>query len=270
VEQNVERDQRIMWAFWIAAALAAIGALAPLAFTVGAHSRIGGVAIPFGVAAVALAVNAVIYHQGRTVAVALYFVAGLAIVYGILAMLAVPLRLAVVGTCPPAPAHCPIGFEAQLTSGENSGLGTATFCGILAIFVGFYGLVMLYRRSRTARTGPEPKAWPAQSPVQPAPAVEAAAAPVAVAEAAPSAVAEAAPSAVAEPAPAAVMEPEPAAPAEPEPAAIAEPTTVSPPAPKPARKPVARRAAPKPPPPVEEELKELPAPEEPKELPPPA
>src|SRR6266702_3138305 len=243
-----------MWAFWIAAALTAIGALAPLAFTVGAHSRIGGVAIPFGVAAVALAINAVIYHQGRTVAVALYFVAGLAIVYGILAMLAVPLRLAVVGTCPPAPAHCPIGFEPQLTSGENSGLGTATFCGILAIFVGFYGLVMLYRRSRTARTGPEPKAWPAQSPVQPAPAVEAAAAPVAVAEAAPSA----------------VMEPEPAAPAEPEPAAIAEPTTVSPPAPKPARKPVARRAAPKPPPPVEEELKELPAPEEPKELPPPA
>src|SRR6266566_2777094 len=241
-----------MWAFWIAAALAAIGALAPLAFTVGAHSRIGGVAIPFGVAAVALAINAVIYHQGRTVAVALYFVAGLAIVYGILAMLAVPLRLAVVGTCPPAPAHCPIGFEPQLTSGENSGLGTATFCGILAIFVGFYGLVMLYRRSRTARTGPEPKAWPAQSPVQPAPAVEAAAAPVAVAEAAPSAVAE--------PAPAAVMEPEPAAPAEPEPAAIAEPTTVSPPAPKPARKPVARRAAPKPPPPVEEEPKELPPP----------
>jgi len=262
VEQNVERDQRIMWAFWIAAALAAIGALAPLAFTVGAHSRIGGVAIPFGVAAVALAINAVIYHQGRTVAVALYFVAGLAVVYGILAMLAVPLRLAVVGTCPPAPAHCPIGFEPQLTSGENSGLGTATFCGILAIFVGFYGLVMLYRRSRTARTVPEPKAWPAQPPVQPTPAVEAAAVPVAVAEAAPTAVAE--------PAAATVMEPEPAAPAEPETATIAEPITASPPAPKPARKPAARRAAPRPPPPVEEELKELPAPEEPKELPPPA
>ena len=60
-----------MWVFGIAAALAAIGALAPLAFTIGAHSRVGSVAIPFGIAAIALAVNAVIYHQGRVVAVAL-------------------------------------------------------------------------------------------------------------------------------------------------------------------------------------------------------
>ena len=42
--------------------------------------------------------------RGRSLAATLYFVAGLAIVYGILAMVAVPLRLAVVGTCPPAPA----------------------------------------------------------------------------------------------------------------------------------------------------------------------
>src|SRR5437879_9388517 len=162
-----------MWAFGIAAGLAVIGALAPLAFTVGGHTRISGVAIPFGVAAVALAINAVTYHQGRTVAVAVYFVAGLAVVYGILAMLAIPLRLAVVGTCPAAPAHCPAGFEPPLTSGENSGLGTATFCGILAIFIGFYGLVALYRRSRSAGTGIEPRAWPATPPISPAQPVEA-------------------------------------------------------------------------------------------------
>src|SRR5437879_10511136 len=157
-----------MWAFGIAAGLAVIGALAPLAFTVGGHTRISGVAIPFGVAAVALAINAVTYHQGRTVAVAVYFVAGLAVVYGILAMLAVPLRLAVVGTCPAAPAHCPAGFEPPLTSGENSGLGTATFCAILAIFIGLHGLVMLHRRARTARTQPRSRAWPAPPPARPA------------------------------------------------------------------------------------------------------
>src|SRR5437879_13718667 len=157
-----------MWVFGIAAALAAIGALAPLAFTIGAHSRVGSVAIPFGIAAISLAVNAVIYHQGRVVAVALYFVAGLAIVYGILAMLAIPLRLAVVGTCPAAPAHCPAGFEPPLTSGENSGLGTATFCAILAIFIGLHGLVMLHRRARTARTQPRSRAWPAPPPARPA------------------------------------------------------------------------------------------------------
>ena len=84
MDQNVERDQRIMWAFGIAAGLVVIGALAPLAFSVGAHSRLSGVAIPFGLAAVAFVVAAFMYQQGRTVAVALYFVAGLAIVYGIL------------------------------------------------------------------------------------------------------------------------------------------------------------------------------------------
>ena len=251
MEQNVERDQRIMWAFGIAAGLAVIGALAPLAFTVGGHSRISGVAIPFGLAAVALAISAVTYQQGRTVAVALYFVAGLSVVYGILAMLAVPLRLAVVGTCPAAPAHCPTGFEPTLTSGENSGLGTATFCGILAIFIGFYGLVMLYRRARTARSRIEPIAWPATPPVQPAETSNAAAAPV-----------DAVPAKTAEPIPVAVAEPETTAPADPVP--------VAPPAPKPVRRAAARKASPAPNPPANEEMKELPAPEEPKELPPPA
>src|SRR5207302_4756735 len=216
-----------MWVFGIAAALAAIGALAPLAFTIGAHSRVGSVAIPFGIAAIALAVNAVIYHQGRVVAVALYFVAGLAIVYGILAMLAIPLRLAVVGTCPAAPAHCPTGFEPTLTSGENSGLGTATFCGILAIFIGFYGLVMLYRRARTARSLIEPIPWPATPPIQPAETSDAAAPPV-----------EAVPAKPAEPISVAVAEPEPAAPADPAP--------VAPPAPKPVRRAAARKASPAP------------------------
>jgi len=264
VDQNVERDQRIMVAFGIAAGLVVIGALAPLAFSVGAHSRIGGVAIPFWVAAVALAINAFMYQQGRTVAVTLYFVAGLAIVYGILAMLAVPLRLAVVGTCPAAPAHCPVGFEPPLTSGENSGLGTATFCGILAIFVGFYGLVMLYRRARKARTRSEPAGWPAQPPVQAAPAEPEPAKPV---EAAAVAVAEP------EPGPAEPTDPVEAAPvavAEPEPVPPADPVAPAPPAPKPVRRAAAKKPQPAPVPPAEQELKELPAPEELKELPPPA
>src|SRR5216684_3216928 len=156
-----------MWAFWVAAALAAIGAVAPLSFSIGAHSRLQWVIVPFGIAAVVLGINAVMYHQGRSLAAALYFFAGLAIVYGILAMVAVPLRLAVVGTCPPAPARCPLGYEQPLTSAENSGLALASFCGILAIFVGFYGLLMLYRR-----LGVRPRQrslWPAKPPAQPAP-----------------------------------------------------------------------------------------------------
>jgi hypothetical protein len=165
VESNIGRDQRVMWAFGLAAGVVAIGAFAPLVFSAGGQDRIEGVIIPFGIAAVALAVNAFMFHQGRALAVTLYFIAGLAIVYGILAMLAVPLRLAVVGTCPAATTHCPLGFEQPMTTGENSGLGTATFCGILAIFIAFYGLMLLYRRRRVL-TPRESTAWPAEAPVQ--------------------------------------------------------------------------------------------------------
>src|SRR2546428_6169329 len=61
------------------------------------HGRRTVAGSPYGSAVVAFAVNALKYQQGRPLAVALYFIAGMAIVYGILAMLAVPIRLAVVG-----------------------------------------------------------------------------------------------------------------------------------------------------------------------------
>jgi hypothetical protein len=166
-----------MWSFWVAAAFAAIGAVAPFAFSIGAHNRLTGVVIPFAIAAVAFAVNALMYQQGRPLAVALYFIAGMAIVYGILAMLAVPIRLAVVGTCAAAPAPCAVGLEQPLTSGETDSLTAATFCGVLAVFIGFYGLLVLYRR-RTAAAREKSPVWPAQAPVKsPEPAPETASKP---------------------------------------------------------------------------------------------
>ena len=173
-----------MWSFWAAAAFAAIGAAAPLAFSIGAHSRLTGVVIPFAVAAAVFAVNALMYQQGRPLAVALYFIAGMAIVYGILAMLAVPIRLAVVGTCAGASTTCPAGLEQPLTSGENDGLTAATFCGVLAVFVGFYGLLVLYRR-RSASTRQQAPAWPAQAPAKSSEPTPVAEAPTAVAPVAP-------------------------------------------------------------------------------------
>ncbi len=241
MEPNVQQDQRVRLAFWVAGGLVAIGAVAPLIVGGGIHSRVAGVFIPFAIAAVALVVNGFMYQQGRPLAVTLYFIAGLAIVYGILAMLAVPLRLAVVGTCPPAPVHCPVGFEQPLSSGENNGLGVATFCGVLGIFTGFYGLLLFYRRQGLAARR-QPTLWPAQPPAQSMPA------------------------------PIAPVEPGPAAPAAPIPAAIAEPEPepAAAPRPKPAPRAAAKRTSTPPAPPADEELKELPPPEEPKELPPPA
>jgi hypothetical protein len=263
VEQKTIRDQRVMWAFWIAAALVAIGAVAPLSFSIGAHSRLQNVIIPFGVAAVALGINAVTYHQGRSLAATLYFVAGLAIVYGILAMVAVPLRLAVVGTCPPEPAKCPLGFEAPMTSAENSGLALASFCGVLAIFVGFYGLLMLYRRLGGGARPRRGLLWPAKPPTPHAPATQVAPAAEAPVVAPPSVT------------PTPVVATQPVTPAVE--AAPVEATPVAeaplPPLPK-ATAPRVARSRPRPQAraklQVTDEPKELPAPVEPKELPAPA
>jgi hypothetical protein len=138
-------DRRLVWGFWIACALAAVGGVAPFVLG-GGSNRISGVVFPFALAAIALGACAVFYRQGRPVTTALYFVASLAIVYGILALIAVPLRLAVVGTCPPAPARCALGLERPLTGAEDTALAFAIGMGIVAILTGFFALVMLYRR----------------------------------------------------------------------------------------------------------------------------
>jgi hypothetical protein len=137
-----------VWAFWIAAALAALAGVAPLLLG-GGTNRISGVVFPFALAAIAFGACAVLYRQqGRPIITLLYVVAGIAIVYGILSMVSVPLELAVIGTCPPAPATCTIGNERALSGGESSGLGFATGIGIVAILTGFYGLTVLYRSVR--------------------------------------------------------------------------------------------------------------------------
>src|SRR5260370_11550416 len=97
-----------------------------------------------------------------------------------------------------------------MTSAENSGLALASFCGVLAIFVGFYGLLMLSRR-----LGVRPlqrSLWPAKPPAQPAQR------------------AEVAPAAVA-PVVAAAVAPLVAPPAEPEPVKAAPPEAPAPAAP---------------------------------------
>src|SRR5438445_10660635 len=116
---HVPQDQRVRLAFWVAGGLVAIGAVAPVVVGGGIHSRIAGVFIPFAIAAAALIINGFMYQQGPPLAGTLYFIAGLALVYGILALLAVPRRLAVARTCPAAPAHCPVGFAQPMTSRAN-------------------------------------------------------------------------------------------------------------------------------------------------------
>jgi hypothetical protein len=145
LDSSSVHERRILWAFWIGGGLAAVGGIAPFVLG-GGSNRISGVVFPFALGAIALGACAVFYRQGRPITTSLYFVASLAIVYGILALIAVPLRLAVIGTCPPEPARCALGLERPLTGAEDTALAFAIGMGIVAILTGFFALVMLYRQ----------------------------------------------------------------------------------------------------------------------------
>ena len=140
------QERRINLAYWVAALAGAVAGIVPLLIG-GTSSRLTSAVIPFGIAAIAMAASAVLHSQGRGVASVLYFLAGLALVYGILAMFALPLQLAVLGTCPAPPAACTSGLERPLTVAENTTMGVATAFAIVSLLVGFFGLVLVYRRS---------------------------------------------------------------------------------------------------------------------------
>lgn len=164
---------------WLAAALAVIGGIAPVVFG-GTSSRIDSALIPFWIGAAIFAACAFLPNQSRGVTAILYFVGGLAIVYGLLSMFSLPVRLAVLGTCPAPPARCTTGLPTPMTNGENTGLGVAAAFGILSIFLGFYGLVTVYRKSSVNAPSPPARQIPPVAP-RPAPEPE----PVAVAVATP-------------------------------------------------------------------------------------
>jgi hypothetical protein len=261
MDSNSTRESRVLWSFWIACGLSVTGGIAPLLLAAGGRNRIAGVVIPFGVAAVAMGLNALMYHQGRPLATGLYFVGSLALVYGMLSMMAVPLRLAVLGTCSSsAILACPPGSELPLSTGENSGLAIGIAMGTIAILVGFFGLLMLFRIKPQIATPPPARR---QETATPPPTRREKEAPVVTPPQAPVASA---------PIPPAAAEPEANAPAAPEPEpAFSAPSPDPPvpaPAPKPPRKPRAKRA-PKPQPelPAPEAPLELSAPDEPLELP---
>ncbi len=155
MNSDTSRQQPPIWTFWLACGLAAAAGAAPIVLA-GTSGRVSGVIVPLLVAAAAYAGCGLLQGQGKMVVTGLYFVAGLATLYGILALVSVPLRVAVIGTCPPSPALCAAGLERPLTSAENAGIGFAAGFGIVAVLMGFFGLTTLYRR---LNAGVPPKPW---------------------------------------------------------------------------------------------------------------
>jgi hypothetical protein len=163
-----KQEPRLIWSFWVAAALVAVGGAVPFLIG-GSSSRVAGVFIPYAIAALAFVACALLNEQGRGLTSLLYLLAGLGIVYGLLTMFAVPLQLAVLGTCPVAPAPCPAGKQHALTLAENTGIGFAAGFGILALFIGFLGLVVVYRRATAPVRTPPVRTIPPVATTRPSP-----------------------------------------------------------------------------------------------------
>jgi hypothetical protein len=118
-------------------------------------NRVAVMAFPFAIGTAALAANALIPHRNSWLPALLYALAGLSVAYGIAVGLALPLRLAVEGTCRPAPAPCPLGFDRPMTGGESFGLEAAVACGFLALVLSFVAVEFQYR-PRLRLFGPPP------------------------------------------------------------------------------------------------------------------
>jgi hypothetical protein len=160
------REQRLIWSLYLAAGIVFVGGLLPLFFG-GTSSRVANVLVPFTIGAIGLAACALLHDQNRTTIAIVYFVAGLAIVYGLLAMFALPIRLAALGSCPVAPYPCTSGLPRALSDGENNGIGSAAAFGLIGLFVGFFGLFTLYRRPAPPPfTPPVRSIPPVQAPVR--------------------------------------------------------------------------------------------------------
>jgi hypothetical protein len=160
-----QQSQRLIWSFWLAAGIALLGGFLPFVFG-GTSSRLSGVILPFAVGAAGFAACALMNTQSRLVVAIIYFVAGLAIVYALMSMFSLPVRLAALGSCPVAPQPCTTGLPRALSDAETNGLGSAAALGIAALFVGFFGLVTLYRQTALPQFVPPVRKIPPMPPAE--------------------------------------------------------------------------------------------------------
>jgi hypothetical protein len=163
VDHELERHVLAERSFWVAGGLAVLAGVGPLVAAMGQTNRLAGVVVPMLGAAGGCAALALTYRRGRTFSALIYLLTGLAIVYGLLLVLAIPMRLAVEGTCPPAPQRCTNGLEMQLSSPETLALSIAVGFGVLSLLAGFFGLLALYRLP-PASGAQAPSVWPEKEP----------------------------------------------------------------------------------------------------------
>ena len=162
-------SQRTPWSLWLAAGLTFVAGVMPFVLG-GSSSRLVGAIVPLTIAAIGFAATAALHNHGRATVGIVFFLAGLALVYGLMSMVSLPVRLAALGSCPLAPEPCTSGLPRVLSEGENNGLGAAAGLAIVSLFIAFFGLVTIYRRRAPAAFTPPVRKiapMPAAAPTTP-------------------------------------------------------------------------------------------------------
>lgn len=138
------------WLTWLAAGAAIVAALVAALLPLGGINRVSGVAVPYGIAAIALLGNGFIWRRSTWGGVGLFALASLALAYAVVLALSVPLRLAVEGTCPLDASTCPLGFEYPMRAAENAAVYACTTLGALDLVLVFSLVEIRHvRRMRT-------------------------------------------------------------------------------------------------------------------------
>jgi len=160
------RERLLTYLLWSACGLSAAAAVAVVALPLGGGvNRIAGVGIALALAAAAAATLALVPTLERALSLILYGVAALALTYSLMSLASLPLRLTVIGSCPPAPEACPPGFERAITGGEMLGVEAGITLGILALLVVVTAMEVRYRpRLRIIGRAPQRSAEPAPAP----------------------------------------------------------------------------------------------------------
>lgn len=146
------------WCTWAAGGLAALAALVAVVATAAGPNRDLWVAIPFAIAAGALA--AAELQRAAWISGLLYAAGVLALLYGIVATLSLPLRLAIEGSCPLSLASCPVGFEHPASAAEMFVVYAASISAALAIVLALVAVEARFRhgprRMQEQSTPPRP------------------------------------------------------------------------------------------------------------------
>lgn len=137
------------WCLLVGCVLTAAGGVIVLVAPAGGANRVSGVALPFAVSAVAQLANVLTRRRNGWLSGLLYAVAVLAILYGVILAVSVPLRLTIEGPCQPAPAPCPLGFDLPIRAGESIAVYAAVVCGLVSMVFTFVAVELQFRPRRS-------------------------------------------------------------------------------------------------------------------------